>query len=166
MSTKSGIGHRMPKQTEQAEQTATRYLTLVTSLARRPPTEHSIKELTRIMSDEDAPAMASLMAAATLLKWGWGPPKQFNRWIDEAYYSCENGRDFEFFKRGNKRGYKRGGRICTIKTFKDLPGPDSPRLVWASCKEAGVQQLEVLKMYSCCGVLMIKRVNVYPELTQ
>jgi hypothetical protein len=106
--------------------------------------------------------------------WDWSGCKESNtpyvttegERIDEAYYSCENGRDFEFFKRGNKRGYKRGGRICTIKTFKDLPGPDSPRLVWASCKEAGVQQLEVLKMYSCCGVLMIKRVNVYPKLTQ
>jgi hypothetical protein len=86
--------------------------------------------------------------------------------IDEDYYSCENGRDFEFFKHGNKRGYKRGERICIVKTFKDLPGPDSPRLVWASCKEAGIQQFEVLKMYSCCGVLMIKRINVYPELTQ
>ena len=51
-----------------------------------------------------------------------------------------------FFKYGNKRGYKRGKRICTIKTFKDLPGLDHPRLVWASCKEGGIQQLEVLKM--------------------
>jgi hypothetical protein len=43
--------------------------------------------------------------------------------IDEAYYSCENGRDFEFFKRGNKRGYKRGERICTIKTSKTYQAP-------------------------------------------
>jgi hypothetical protein len=88
--------------------------------------------------------------------------------IDEDYYSCQNGRDFELFKRGNKRGYRRGGRICIIKTFRALSDHtgEHPRLVWASCKEAGIQQLEVLKWYSCCGVLMIKRVNVYPELTQ
>jgi hypothetical protein len=95
--------------------------------------------------------------------WDWSGCKDDDPApYDEQYYSCENGRDFEFFKHGNKRG----GRICTINIFKELPGPDSPRLVWASCKEAGIQQLEVLKMYSCCGVLMIKHVNVYPELTQ
>jgi hypothetical protein len=106
--------------------------------------------------------------------WDWSGCKENNtpyvttegERIDEAYYSCENGRDFEFFKQGNKRGYRRGGRVCIIKTFKELPGADSPRLVWASCKEGGVQQQEVLKMYSCCGVLMIRRVKVYPELTQ
>jgi hypothetical protein len=99
--------------------------------------------------------------------WDWSGCKDDDpRPNHESYYSCENGRDFEFFKHGNKRGYKRGGRICIIKIFKELPGPESPRLVWASCKEAGIRQLEVLKMYSCCGVLVIEHVNVYPELTR
>src|SRR6516164_1532878 len=38
----------------------------------------------------------------------------------------ENGRDFEFLKLGNKRGYKRGERICTINIFKELPGQRLP----------------------------------------
>jgi hypothetical protein len=101
--------------------------------------------------------------------WDWSGCKETESpdpRYDEEYYSCENGRDFEFFKHGQKRGYKRGERICIVKTFKDLPGPDSPRLVWASCKEGSTTQFEILKMWSCCGVLMIKHLYVYPELTQ
>jgi SH3 domain-containing protein len=79
---------------------------------------------------------------------------------EEEYYSCENGHDFEFFKRGLKHGYKRGGRICEINKFEELPGPESPRLVSATCKENGIAQLEVAKFSSCCGVLMIKRLYV------
>jgi hypothetical protein len=45
--------------------------------------------------------------------WDWSGCKEDDPApYDEQYYSCENGRDFEFFKHGNKRGYKRGGRIC------------------------------------------------------
>jgi len=99
--------------------------------------------------------------------WDWSGCKETTSpdpRYDEEYYSCENGRDFEFFKHGQKRGYKRGKRICTIKTFKELPGTESPRLVWASCKEGSITQTEILKM--CCGVLMIKHISVYPALTQ
>jgi hypothetical protein len=42
---------------------ASRYLTLVTSLA-RCPTEHSIKVLAGIMSNEDAPPMAEVLREA------------------------------------------------------------------------------------------------------
>jgi hypothetical protein len=99
--------------------------------------------------------------------WDWsGCKADYPSQYDEEYYSCEDGRDFEFFKRGSKRGYQRGDRICNIITFKDLPGTESPRLVWATCKEGNIKQFEVLKMWSCCGVLMIKRLSVHPELTQ
>jgi hypothetical protein len=37
------------------------------------------------------------------------------------------------------------GDAFAINIFKELPGPDGPHLVWASCKEAGIQQLEVLR---------------------
>ena len=47
------------------------YLTSLT----RCPTEHSIKVLAEIMSNEDAPAMARLKAAEILLDWGWGRPE-------------------------------------------------------------------------------------------
>src|SRR5262249_26832074 len=80
----------------------------------------------------------------------------------ELYYSCENGHDFEFVK----GGYKRGARICKIDKFEELPGGESPRLVWANCKENGIEQFEIVQFNSCCGVLMIKRLYVYPEVTQ
>src|SRR5262245_57952301 len=81
--------------------------------------------------------------------WNWSGCKETTApdpRYDEEYYSCENGRDFEFFKHGQKRGYKRGNRICIVKTFKDLPeSGDSPRLMWATCKEGSITQSEVLK---------------------
>jgi Bacterial SH3 domain len=93
--------------------------------------------------------------------WDWsGCKEEPGPQNDEQYYSCENGHDFEFFKRGLKRAYKRGGRICEINKFEELPGADSPRLVSATCKENGIEQLEVSKFFSCCGVLMIKRLYV------
>jgi len=106
--------------------------------------------------------------------WNWSGCKlettyedRFQRKIDEDYYSCEYGRDFQFFKRGHIRGYVRGStRVCTIRKFEELPGTESPRLVWATCREGDTVQLEISKFYSCCGALMIKHLYVYPALTQ
>jgi hypothetical protein len=102
--------------------------------------------------------------------WNWsGCKEEPDPQNDEQYYSCENGHDFEFFKGGlmhRERMFKRGERICRVRKFEELPGPESPRLVWATCKEDGIEQFEISKFSSCCAVLMIKRVYVYPELTQ
>jgi len=81
---------------------------------------------------------------------------------DEAYWSCDNGHDFEFLE----DGYKRGKRICKIDKFEEIPGTESARLVWGRCKENDIEQFEILRLNSCCGVLMIKRLYVYPELTR
>jgi hypothetical protein len=129
-----------------------------------PPTDRTDKSWVYVRNYEDGKPIGWVFRKFIACERDWSGCKEDDPGPqnDEAYYSCENGHDFEFFK----DGYKRGGRICKIDKFEELPGTESPRLVWATCKEDGIEQFEVSKFSSCCGVLMIKRLYVWPEITQ